>query len=255
MKYKLIKTYPGSPKLGYIDDLNKSGHNNQGEYVQSMYDKNPEFWEKVVEKNYKILSLARFCSIKPTITDVSDYGDEFIEAMLKCDNARIHSVKRNDGEIFTIGDKVNCHCLSKIEINNTFITSFNIVNNNVRVYDNFNEFHSLKEIKKVKQKLFTSEDGVDIFEGDNLYSIDNMLNIKKHLLFNARYDDNTLLNNRIFFNSDYKHFSTKEKAEEYVLYNKPLLTLKDIDELLCKNTSSYFLEKFKKRAQKLNNKN
>ena len=50
-------------------------------------------------------------------------------------------------------------------------------------------------------------------------------------------------------------FSTKEKAEEYILYNKPLLTLKDIEELLCKNTSSYFLEKFKKRAQKLNNKN
>ena len=48
MKYILKKEYPGSPKLGYIDDLNKSGHNNQGEYVQSMYDKNPEFWEKVV---------------------------------------------------------------------------------------------------------------------------------------------------------------------------------------------------------------
>lgn len=37
--------------------------------------------------------------------------------------------------------------------------------------------------------------------------------------------------------------------------NKPLLTLKDIEEVLCKNTSNYFLEKFKKRAQKLNNKN
>ena len=47
-------------------------------------------------------------------------------------------------------------------------------------------------------------------------------------MFNARYDDNTLLNNRIFFNSDYKHFSTKEKAEEYILYNKPCLSLNDI---------------------------
>ena len=90
---------------------------------------------------------------------------------------------------------------------------------------------------KPKQLLFTTEDGVDIFEGDNLYSIDNMLNIRKHLLFNARYDDNTLLNNRIFFNSDYKHFSTKEKAEEYIAKNtKPLFKTDDGVDIFEGNT-------------------
>ena len=64
MKYILKKEYPGSPKLGYIDDLNKSGHNNQGEYVQSMYDKNPEFWEKVVGYNNSIAKIKTIDLVK-----------------------------------------------------------------------------------------------------------------------------------------------------------------------------------------------
>ena len=181
-------------------------------------------WEEVVEKDYQILSLARFCSIKPTITDVSDYGDEYIEAMLKCDKARIHSIKRkSDGEIFTINDNTNYGIIKNIHVNgNTFCI----------MTKDFTVYNSVKTILKVKQLLFTTEDGVDIFEGDNLYSIDDRFNIKKHRLFNARYDDKTLLNNRVFFNSEYKHFSTKEKAEEYILMNKPCLSYGEIQEYL-----------------------
>ena len=99
-------------------------------------------------------------------------------------------------------------------------------------------------VKKVKIPLFTSEDGVNIFEGDISFGVNSNFKLSeiKHI-------------NKLYIYPNVKEFSTKEKAEEYILYNKPLLTLKDIEELLCKNTSSYFLEKFKKRAQKLNNKN
>ena len=228
-----------------------------------------EDWEEVVEKDYEIISYIHNGSkhiwkkdsqLKDTFC-IEDGKSPFtrLEDILKYPKIySIYSIKRkSDDEIFAIGDKVFS------EYVNYTINEISIVNDKCMVsalYDTNNPngsrlHYNLNNIKKSKQPLFTTEDGVDIFEGDNLYSIDNMLNIKKHLLFNARYDDNTLLNNRIFFNSDYKHFSTKEKAEEYILYNKPLLTLKDIEELLCKNTSSYFLEKFKKRAQKLNNKN
>ena len=80
---------------------------------------------KEIKKDYKILSLARFCSIKPTITDVSYYGDGYIEALLKCDKARIHSVKRlSDGEIFTISDKTNFGLISKIVINNNSLSFY-----------------------------------------------------------------------------------------------------------------------------------
>ena len=112
MKYKLIKEYPGSPRLGTITDRTM--------YFPEYY---PSFWQPVVEKDYEILSLARFCSIKPTITDVSNYGDEYIEALLKCDKARVHSVKRvSDGEVFTISDKTNFGLIYKIVINNNSLS-------------------------------------------------------------------------------------------------------------------------------------
>ena len=217
-RYRLIKEYPGSPNLGSIKDSKN--------YIPAMEHMKdyPEFWELVVEKDYEILSLIH----KEQKTRILLAKDANIDVFLECkasDNYwDIHSVKRNDGEIFTIGDKVNNGIIKSIFIPFEFGTTTVCIqcDNKKGIY--------LQECEKVKQKLFTSEDGVDIFEGDNLYSIDNMLNIKKHLLFNARYDDNTLLNNRIFFNSDYKHFSTKEKAEEYILYNKPVLSLKEIKE-------------------------
>ena len=95
-KYKLIKQYPGSLKLGSIatsiggDDLWKGS---------IYYDKYPEYWEEVVEveKDYEIL---RYYSIEnPSI------GRTTCNSKLN-DTYNIYSVKRlSDGEVFTIGDK------------------------------------------------------------------------------------------------------------------------------------------------------
>ena len=217
MKYILKKEYPGSPKLGNIID------NLENDWIENY----PEFWKLVVEKDYEILSLIEDKFIYPC----DKYGEDFINQLFNTLGVSIYSVKRlSDSEIFTIGDKVFT------EYVNYTINKIDIVNDKCMVtalYDTNNPndsrlHYNLNNLKKAKQPLFITEDSVDIFEGDNLYSIDNMLNIRKHLLFNARYDDNTLLNNRIFFNSDYKHFSTKEKAEEYILMNKPLLSLSDV---------------------------
>lgn len=110
-KYKLIKEYPGSRKKNTIVNIASDNIHVLINGVCSPLNPQeimdyPEYWQEIIEKDYKILSLARLCTIKPTITDVSDYGDEYIEALLKCDKSRIHSVKRKDGEIFTIGDRV-----------------------------------------------------------------------------------------------------------------------------------------------------
>ena len=151
MKYILKKEYPGSPKLGNIID------NLENDWIENY----PEFWEEVVvEKDYEILSLARLCTIKPTITDVSDYGDGYIEALLKCDNSRIHSVKRlSDGkeEIFTISDKTNNGTISKFEIDS----------NGIRVFfeEKPKNYHvSLNSIKHIKKPLFTTEQRSEIEE-------------------------------------------------------------------------------------------
>ena len=229
MKYILKKEYPGSPKLGNIID------NLENDWIENY----PEFWEKVVEKDYEILSLARFCSIKPTITDVSYYGDEYIEALLKCDNARIHSVKRKDGEIFTIGDIVT----NKGEI----INEFEIIDNKLKVWfihpsyscpskpknnrsitgcGNMN-FNWLKNIVKVKKPLCTTEDGVDIYLGNKSWILHKnswYLSPAAIVHNNSNWTPNE--------NEAHWRFSTKEKAEEYILLNKPCLSYDDVQEYL-----------------------
>ena len=215
MKYILKKEYPGSPKLGNIID------NLENDWIENY----PEFWEEVVvKKDYEILSLARFCSIKPTITDVSDYGDEFIEAMLKCDNARIHSIKRlSDSEIFTIGDIIDTRVDNKYKQE---ILEINLGINDLLLKDKLifktKSGYVVSHIAvKVKKPLFTTEDGLDIFEGDKIYSID-----KTKLVFK---DIDRIIQSQYFERSSlYKYFSTKEKAEEYILLNKPCLSYNEV---------------------------
>jgi hypothetical protein len=201
MKYKLIKEYPGSPKLGYIDDLNKSGHNNRGEYVQSMYDKNPEFWELVVEKDYEILSLVA-SEKNPQHKKGSKFlhnKDYKFKNMHPTEFWDIYSVKRiSDNKIFTIGDFYEDLIIEKMfmSVAGDILTTYK---------------------PKIKKPLFTTEDGVDIFEGDTYYKV---VNESFQLLIMERASKGESLRSKVF--------STKEKAEEYILLNKPVLSLKDV---------------------------
>lgn len=255
-RYRLVKEYPGSPKLGTILTHEELQFCNWNEYYQ-----------KIVEKDYEILSLIEDKFIYPC----DKYGEDFINQLFNTLGVSIHSVKRKDGEIFTIGDRLDEKCFRKLSrhplsegIHDNIITKIAIVKkhasevaghleiqNGKLMFSASNKWNNLNvllsEAIKYKQPLFTTEDDVDIFEGDLFWNT-RMLELKELQVTNDKYP-------LLFLTDGSKSFSTKEKAEEYILYNKPLLTLKDIEELLCKNTSSYFLEKFKKRAQKLNNKN
>jgi len=61
-KYKLIKTYPRSPKLGYILEETEDGFDlpdNDKEDCMSFTEMNylpedyPDFWKKIIEKDSK----------------------------------------------------------------------------------------------------------------------------------------------------------------------------------------------------------
>lgn len=74
-----------------------------------------------------------------------------------------------------------------------------------------------------RTKLFTTEDGVDIFEGDNFWYVTPPLRVFNDLcdsMSGGKYVAHSRVGD--------KFFSTKEKAEEYVLMNKPLLSVNDI---------------------------
>ena len=88
-------------------------------------------------------------------------------------------------------------------------------------------------IEEVKKPLFTTEDGVDIFKGDEYLFI----------VLNENLSSNWIIQSSVCDWDNPKkpplgklQFSKKEKAEEYILMNKPCLSINDILSKLCTST-------------------
>jgi len=71
---------------------------------------------------------------------------------------------------------------------------------------------------KLDIPLFKTEDGVDIFEGDKVYFVN---------ITNQRFNIDICLQADLY-KSHLLYFSTKEKAEEYILMNKPCLSINNV---------------------------
>ena len=161
MKYILKKEYPGSPKLGNIID------NLENDWIENY----PEFWQEVVEKDYEILSYihngSKHIWKKDPKFETYFYINQGLNPCTRLEDILkypkvylIHSVKRNDGEIFTIGDKV-------VGYNNSIakIKTIDLVGEiSLNIGTDKSEGFSLKNLKKVKQPLFTTEQRSEIEE-------------------------------------------------------------------------------------------
>jgi hypothetical protein len=82
-----------------------------------------------------------------------------------------------------------------------------------------------------KNILFTTEDSVDVFEGKNYYYTNSTFIIFEQLALktiNYKKKDNII------------RFSTKAKVEEYILMNKPCLSLNDVFEVYPQFKKSMF---------------
>lgn len=174
------------------------------------------------------------CKIKGTIIPLNE------SELLKSNIFKIHSVKRlKDGEVFTIGDKTTEGIILKFELTAGTIGFYTDTHN---CWNGFGTWG-----KKVKQPLFTTEDGVNLYsDKDEVFSIERGC----FELFHTYYGKSicTYINgwySQQFNNlthSAHEHsdavikdikekfifFSTKEKAEEYILMNKPCLSLNDL---------------------------
>jgi hypothetical protein len=249
-KYKLIKEYPGSPKLNTIFDYwtdglseqvyNKS--NNPSFIPFKIVKQYSEFWEEVIEKDYEILSFYQESNVHGRYIYFKSHENwKYIEKQ----NYKIHSVKRLfDGEIFTIGDILSeksftsssRHFLTEDYPYDNLITKIGIVKNHQgevagyiksqngklmfsasNRYGNYNV--SLEDAKKYKKPLFTTEDGVDIFEGDTIFGVNIDWKVFSH------YTD---LQNKVKSWGIKPIFSTKKAAEEYIIMNKPCLSINDL---------------------------
>jgi len=211
-KYKLIKTYPGSPELNFVAIQEERNGYYSGEIEwgspKEDIENQSEFWEEVIEKDYEILCIKHK-------KNKCFYRDSIDLRNLNVYD--IHSVKRlSDGEVFTVGDRI------KVFIGHSFIKKFNINNLNVLICTSkTGEGFNIENLKHIKKPLFTTEDGVDIFKNTKFWYIDNFI-IKTYIT--REFSE---------IESSYKTFATEEKAEEYILLNTPCLSLKDISTIKC----------------------
>ena len=206
--YKLIKKYPGLPsdwEIGMeITENMKYGYFSAVDSKYSKYfiannndmENTPEFWQKVEELEYEILK-----SIDSRLTNT------YI----------IISVKRlSDNVIFSIGDL--CNPIGEYSNNKHKITEIWFSNSGYLRISSDNYCLDINSIEHSKKVLFVTEDGVEIFKGDYYHSV----NIDTYTLYEP--ESNGYASNKLI----YKIFSTKEKAEEYVLYNKTMFSLQEI---------------------------
>ena len=259
--YKLLKKYPSLPLNWEVDMEVSQGYRGtwavyspcSGNYTDFRISKkevenNSEFWQEIVKKNFEILSFTlpdstvvtkkgnKYCTEKQS--ENNGIGLENQLLMLKQGHRKIHSVKRlSDSVVFTVGDKTTLGVITQIQLNNS----------SDRLWFDFSTCggyskDNYQTLKHSKQPLFTTEDKVQIFEG-NLYTalFDNWVYLEQEAINNFILDNATL------------RFSTKETAEEYIFNNKPCLSITDIEEMFD-DTSIYRYDQIKYLINKVKNK-
>lgn len=242
MKYKLKIKYPDCPfEINSIVEKQTEG------FLKDMYclvdgtkhvrvlkesvENYPEIWEKVEELDYEILSFVD--SKNPNKIFYKNKENKYVNdiyTLIEEHGYSINSIKRiSDNIEFSIGDIVQLNdvweescSIKEINIYNDEV-SFTILDNNcVGAYKRFQDF------KKVEKPLFTTNDGIKIFEGNTIYSVTDNFELLKT-------DFATIKDLGI------RCFSSKEAAEIYIIENKPYLSFSDLKII---NQESMFLRNF-----------
>ncbi len=188
IKWEKPSIFGRSNTLHNISDVNKFF--NEKSWIK---------YKEPVVKDYEILSLISHTPSKTIITYENGGGvyksDEFKEVyngnketfltcFLNSGSWNIHSIKRlSDGEIFTVGDDCEFGKLTGFVLNGNSIMTQTV---------SCKWSSCLQFLKKVKQPLFKTEDGVDIYEGDRYYYMNkNTLNKVYNLqaIYNSVKDD------------------------------------------------------------------
>lgn len=211
-KYKLKKCFPGSPPTDTIVKQRTIGYQSDGgfgSFFNEDIENYPEFWEEIKEKEWKIIEFTADIELPiPAIFDWCIWRD-----LLKIKSI----IRKTDNTIFSIGDKIKMigHAndkspeqITKIELNKEgipclFTNTFH--NNGINI---------MKAIKS--EKLFTTEDKVDIFKGDLYFYVDDCFDI---VGVRAGITSGT---------NGFKYFSTEKAAKDWIDLNKPMYSKKDL---------------------------
>lgn len=242
-KYRLIKTYPSSPDKGIEvtwGNWGLSGNCYQGSQKGEIYrfDKNsiegyPDNWEEMDKKEYEILSFVANTSNSTGQPSIKlDSGEHSWvrdsspsrhteESLLKRSDYSINSIKRlSDGMVFKVGDYLNYNVNRKYDFT---ITNIKITDDNEVFLKGDGGAYTTMDSNKISilsKPLFITVDGVPINEGDSYWCI----NTAEHLwsFYEQTARARTQLSRPVIA---FKH---KSNADEYILMNKPCLSINEI---------------------------
>jgi hypothetical protein len=243
-KYKLVKEQQESPNGFKLNDyvLSDPFHQPLSIFKVEGY---PEFWELVEsnlsradtitarkisnlnvkeESNYLITAFR--CTTTGIVYKIREdglfyrygiiIGDPLLDRTIK-----IYSVKNSKGEEFTVGEyyRVEYTKLDKI-------SKFDVIDNKIIAYTGL-LYCDIELLMYLRCPILTTHDGIEFYKGDEVYGVaiqasGNDMLIKEKLTFDFRDRSN-----RIWFYS-------KEKAQEYIDWNKPKYSLKDIENVMDK---------------------
>lgn len=203
--------------------------------------------EKDIPKDWKIISFAsKEYNWSPlVINSDGTYGhyEAQEKQLLTSSIHRIESVQRIcDGELFTVGDKCSYGkegIITKFHISGVREMLCDIEFNKISSYSNA----PLRAIEKVKPKvpLFTTEDGVEVFVNDTVYSVRKIDWFNDPVPFKAHYGSSSL--GRDKQTNSWWYFSTKDAANNFITLNKPVeVSYKEIDVFLKKQFGSTYYE-------------
>lgn len=241
-KFKLIRTYPGSPiTIGL--EVCQNGDWYQSNFATknvehfhkplNMVENYPDFWEEIFEVNFQILRISdgfneyyRSANGKLTINLSRFHEDDyFIKNGSLKNGFEILSVKRlSDNTIFCIDDVVKSK--SNLHKHLYKVDRIQLVDNGINVFplsiepNGYLPFELIDKIENIKP-FYTTEDGVDIFAGDTVYYV--LSNFSKRIYIPTTDDRNL---------TEIHYFSSEEKADEYIEFNIPKYSLKYVKEAL-----------------------
>jgi len=152
------------------------------------------------------------------IIESEDYGGNvYLGEPIKSHHDIISVERLSDGEIFRRKDKCfNDGVIEMFHFNLDKSVLFATVNYGDKTYQGV----EIKDLKKAKQILFKTDDGVGICEGDKYYFVGKWnLDLVHENIAHSCYDPDK---------SAYIHFSTEQAAREYVTLNNPNLSVNDV---------------------------
>jgi hypothetical protein len=258
-KFKLIKKYPSLP-TDWENNMEVGTGDRVLDYspCSSKYfdfkisnrevENYPEFWEEIKEFP-KILAF-RSQQLNTIYERKGEYFFEkdkntgsLTEYFLLQPFYEIYQVQTESGEILTIGDKVTWHHKDLRNLPYCTINKFVFINEVLKIVykelpSSTHGFYS--DLHKYKELLFTTEDGVEIFEGDTFFFI----------LEDWKVIENT--NGKLYGHTETKpRFSTKKAAEKWIDENKPMFSKKQINYALNQLSNDFAENRIKRFKEKL----